>query len=141
MEIAFFETMLVKFFELFAGKMPVWQGMIFLIIVFLIFSKNKFLGRIYTNIVLRFNQKNKIQEKIARHLTKTSSTLEKFSNNVNQNTQMLKENFDRGFAEILLKIDELPSKEFFKTETEEVKKKIAEMHLKLNEFIENSTKK
>ncbi len=140
MEIAF-DAILIKFFETFGGKMPIWLATLILVFVFLLSTKNKILGKFFSSLTFIFTRNHKIQEKIARHLTKTSSTLEKFSSNVNQNTQMLKDNIDKGFAEVLLKINDLPSKEFHTSQTEEVKKKISDLQSSITDFIKIVTKK
>jgi hypothetical protein len=65
-----FETILLKLLELFAGKVPVGVA-VFLFLVVLAIVKYKSLVEIYKNFKASSNQKNKIQEKIARNLAKT----------------------------------------------------------------------
>jgi hypothetical protein len=129
------------------GKVPLWAIMV-LIGLIILFNRKKGDDKsktektnFFAKIMSLFPSRNKPLEKIAKVLATTSKTLVKFSDNVNQNTQMLKENFDKGFAEIMTKIEELPTKQFLENEIEELKKKLNEIHFQMNDFIESATKK
>jgi hypothetical protein len=73
---------------------------------------------------------------ISKNMTKQSGTLEKFSANVAQNAELLKDMLNTQFNEVFSKIDHLPSTEFMKKELDEVKKKMNHIHEVINDFIE-----